>query len=114
MARFAKLDKRLRFEVRAVADDGHGNEESGDWTAQFTVWVKVRELRGGESVIADRLSGKTPAILTVRDSSETRQIIPEWRAVDVNSGAVWNVREDPREADNAGYLDFLAEKGVVT
>ncbi len=108
------LNKRLRFESRATANDGHGNEVAGDWLPQFTVWAGVKELRGGESVIADRLVGKTPAIVTVRKSGWSRQILPEWRAVDVNSGAVWNVREDPREADNAGYLDFLAEKGVVT
>lgn len=106
-----KLSKRIEFQKRSLADDGLGNTV-GDFTPQFTVWGNVKYLRGGESVMAARLTAKQPAILTVRKSADTDIIAPEWRAK-IN-GNYFNIREHPTPTDNRLYLQFLAEGGVAS
>lgn len=110
MAGAGDLSERLRFDARGAVNDGHGNEVAGDWQEQFTVWAGVAPMKGGEGVLSGRLEGRTPAIVTLRDSAAARGITPHWRAVD-RRGVIWNVREWPRAAARAGYLDLLVERG---
>lgn len=109
-----RLDRRLQFQVRVAFDDGHGNEVA-DWYPQFTVAANRKYiLRGaGEAVMAARLTAKTLAAVTVRRSTATRQITADWRAIDTRSGEVFNIREQPQESDDRGYLEFLCETGVA-
>lgn len=107
------LDQRFRFEKREEADDGYGNTVTGDWLPQFTVWAGRKYLRGGESVIADRLQARQPAILRIRNSSQARQITAEWRAVDDRTGTVFAIRENPTVTDDRAYLEMLVESGVA-
>lgn len=72
-----------------------------------TVRCNVRWLRGGESVMAARLQSRSPAIITVRASSLTRQVTSEWRAV--IDGRTFEAKEHPRETDNRAFLEFLVE-----
>lgn len=107
------LQERLRFESPSPVDDGAGNYSEG-WTSEFTVWAGVKPLRGGEGVIAARLAGTQPVIITVRRSTQSRDIRPEWRAVDVRSGAVYQLKAPPADMQGTRmYLDFLAESGVA-
>lgn len=110
-----RLDRRLQFQVRVAIDDGHGNEVA-DWYPQFTVAANRKYmLRGaGEAVMAARLTAKTLATVTVRRSIATRQITADWRAIDTRSGEVFNIREQPQESDDRGYLAFLCESGVAS
>lgn len=107
-----RLNESFRFEKRAApVADGFGNFE-GAWIAQFTVPARRQVLRGGETVMAARLSGTAPAVLTLRASNQARAIATDWRAVDARSGDVWNIRSiTPTE--NRMYLDLLVEKGVA-
>lgn len=106
------LDRRYRFEKRAVISDNAGNFE-GEWEFQFPLAGNRKYLRGGESVMASRLTAKSPVIITVRSCVNARLIEPEWRAVDERSGEVFNIREQPQESDSRGYVSFLAEAGVA-
>ena len=108
-----ELDRRIRFEKRLEAEDGFGNEQ-GSWAEQFECWAKRQFLRGGEQVIASRLESRQPAILTVRNSVNTRMITSEWRAIDKRDGRIFNIREDPKESDDRAMLEMLAEAGVPT
>jgi hypothetical protein len=107
------LNERFRFEKRSAipAGDGYGNFEGG-WVAQFTVWCRRQMLRGGENVMAARLTGRQPAVLTVYSSVQSRTITTDWRAVDSRSGAVWNIRSIERSEDR-GCIDLLCEFGVA-
>ena len=107
-----RLNKRLQFSMRMDREDGAGNTESV-WIPQFECAAALKRLKGGESVMAARLEAKELVIVTVRRSMNTRQITHEWRAVDLRSGAVYMVKEEPRESDNRGFLDFLAMSGAA-
>lgn len=107
-----RLDRRLQFSERAEVSDGHGNTV-GNWVEQFTVAADVKFLTGGEAVMAGRLTGKGPVVVTIRNSTQARRIAPEWRAYDTRTGAYYNVREKPRETDDRAYLEMLAESGVA-
>lgn len=110
--RAGELDRRLSFERRVEVDDGYGNT-SGDWELQFTVAANRKWLRGGETVLAARLESRQPVILTIRNSAQARAITADWRAVDTRSGAVYNLRENPKEGESRAYLEMLAESGVA-
>lgn len=108
-----KLFFSLRFESPSSIDDGAGNY-SDDWTPEFTNRAGIKPLKGGESIIAARLSGTQPVIITVRRTPRTLDIKPEWRAVDARSGEIYQLKAPP--ADMTGermYLDILAEQGVA-
>lgn len=110
-----KLDRRFQFQVRVEVDDGHGSTV-GEWFPQFTVAGNRKYIvRGaGEAVMAARLTAKTLATMTVRRSVATKQITAEWRAIETRSGEVFNIREQPQESDDRGYLSFLCETGTAS
>ena len=112
MAGAGSLDRRLQFSERVDVDDGFGNTV-GAFVSQFTDAANIKFLRGGESVMAARLTAKGPVIVTVRNSTQARRIAPEWQAQDTRDGTIYNIREQPRESDNRGYVEFLAESGVA-
>lgn len=67
----------------------------------------VHYLRGSEAVMQARLVSKSPAILTIRASAETRAITSEWRAV--IDAVIFDLKEDPRPSEDGACLEMLAE-----
>lgn len=104
-----RLPDRISLDRRSSEQDGFGNF-IGEWAPAFSRWCAVRALRGTETVLAARLEGRQPVIVTVRSDPETDQIDPEMRAT-IN-GRVYNVREHPGLTEDRLYLEFLAESGV--
>lgn len=113
-----RLDQRLQFQSPAPLDDGAGNTTDG-FQPQFETAAGIRFLRGGETVLAARLEQTAPLLITVRASTNTRQITGDWRAVDMRTRAVYQVKENPRNPvdkngkENRGYFEFLAQAGVA-
>lgn len=101
------LTKRALFRAPVKATDANGKRII-EYADRFKFWTNVRHLRGGESVMQSRLASKSPAILTVRAATETRQITSEWRVV-VNGG-LFNLKEDPRETQDGAFLEVLVER----
>lgn len=109
-----ELRERLRFEVRPKRlDDSYGNVE-GPWQIEFVAYARVLPLKGSEPVIAARLAGVQPAVITVRSSKASREVTPSWRAVDVRTGTIWNIRSSANFDERNRYLTFMAESGVPT
>lgn len=107
------LRERLLFQSLHSVSDGYGNETEG-WDDEKAVWAEIKPLRGGEQVLAQRLSGVQPVVIRVRSSAFTRSIQPDWRAVNVNVGTVYQVKAPPADMDGKRtYLDILAEQGVA-
>lgn len=103
---------RLRFERRGYADDGAGNAgQTGPFEAQFSRRARLVPLKGGESVIAARLAGTQPVAVEIRSDSDTRTITTSWRAVDVNSGAEYNIRSIADMEQKGAWLTLLCETG---
>lgn len=101
----------VHCQKRTEQDDGYGNTVSGLAT-QFTVRAAYTHLRGGEAVIASRLENKHPVVITVRASSQTRQINSDWRLVDARDSTVWAVRDVTHETDRQ-WISLLCERGVA-
>lgn len=105
------LHWRLQFQKRGEVDDGHGNTvPGGEFLPQFTVWAHMRPLRGGESVMASRLQGRQPYIITVRHSTQTQQANENWQIVDARRpDRVFSISAPPTDPDGKRrWLEFLA------
>lgn len=102
---------RVHCQRRVQIDDGAGNTV-GAFATHFTVYAAYDHLRGGEAVIASRLENKHPVIITVRASSQTRQINSDWRLIDARDGTAWAVRDVTHETDRK-WISLLCERGVA-
>lgn len=108
------LKYRVHCQNRPDKTDEFGNPlpERGAWTTQFTVWAAYHHLRGGEGVMAGRLQGQHTLIITLRASSQSRQITTDWRLVDARNGTVFAVHDVTHETDRQ-WISLLCERGVA-
>lgn len=109
------LRDRVLFQFRSPDPNG---DALGAWADGFTVWAQIiwlrGNLRGSEAVMQQRLEGKQPVIITVRDSSQARQIDPSWRVVNArNDLQVFNITS-AAPAKERGFIDILAVMGGAT
>jgi SPP1 family predicted phage head-tail adaptor len=112
MTTAGELRERITFAARQSADDGYGGTIGG-FADRFTVAARVRTLKGGEQVMASRLQGLQPVIITVRYSDDTKQIAADWQARDARSGKIYAITAPPANTDERkGYLDILATEGA--
>ena len=105
---------RLEFEARCdPVQDGYGNTISGEWELQFEARCGLTYLKGSEAVIASRLEAKSPVVIAIRNSSNARAITHEWRARDTRTGAIYQIKEQPRPSENRSMLEMLAISGIA-
>ncbi|WAP67227.1 head-tail adaptor protein [Jiella pelagia] len=107
MAEAGLLNERIAFDEK-VATQGEGGGTVSGFAEQFVVAARRRYLRGGEGVQAARLEGRQPVVLTIRRSSQSQGITPEWRARDARSGVVYEIRSVEPSEDRRD-LDLLCE-----
>lgn len=103
------LNNRAAFKRPPDTEDEFAQVENGFQSA-FTIMAGVTFRRGGEGVLAARLEARSPAIIRVRASTQTKTITAGW-VVDID-GERFNIRETPRLTKNRLYYEFLAETGV--
>lgn len=105
------LQQSIAFDEPTEVSDGQGGTILG-WQERYRCRAHFRFLRGGETVQAARLEGRQPVIVTVRSSSETRQVKTEWHIRDARTGTLYNVR-GITPTDDRRFLEILAESGVA-
>ena len=105
------LRERVAFQARSVEDDGYGNTVTGDFANVFTAAASYTYLRGGESVMAARLSSKQPIVVRVRTCAAARAVTTDYRIKDTRTNIVMNIRTIAPTVD--GFIDFLTEAGEV-
>lgn len=106
-----ELSERFSFEKReTLAGDAYGVSEA-EWIEQFSCATKKIPLRRGETVIASRLSGVQPYVLTIRASNQSRLIQTDWRAKDTRTGLYYNIQTVEPSSDRAS-IDLLVTGGV--
>lgn len=109
------LRERLAFQRRSVGDDGYNNEVAGDFETIFVEPAGMVAKVGGESVMAARLVGRQPYIVTVRQSERTRAVTPDWRIVDArDERRIFNIRAIHDPDGRRAWLDMLVEQNVAT
>jgi SPP1 family predicted phage head-tail adaptor len=106
------LYNRVSFQAPVSTDDGHGGVEVG-WSTGFQIRAHFRYLRGSEVVLAARLAGKQPVVVTVPNCSDARGVTAGWRMVDARTGDEFNVRAAPVPTDDRQFLEVLCESGVA-
>lgn len=109
-----ELRARVRFERRDGADDGYGNKE-GDWETVVTSRkARLLPTRGGEEVLASRLTGTGLWDLTVRRDSGTATVLVGDRIVDErDTTRIWNIRWIADLEGRNRWLTMTAESGVA-
>ena len=105
------LFHRVAFDRRIDTNDGNddGNTQ-GEWQEQFQCRAGFIHLRGGESIMADRLQGVHPQVIFVRASSQSKAVTTEWRIRDARTDIEFNIR-DISMSDDRQWLDFLCQSG---
>lgn len=110
------LRERIKFQSRedltgnSPPPGGFRNDEGG-WTDRFTVWARLKPLRGGEDVLAARLTGLQPAEITVRYSAQTASIATGWRAVDTRTGRTFAIKAIADFTERHQYLTLTVQSG---
>lgn len=105
--RAGNLNKRVRFLSLSQGDDGGGGGDS-TWSTYLTVWAAFRPDRVSERLESGRVTAETFGRLTVRMTSDTREIQAKDRCViddlvyEIVSGSV-----NPDQRNKA--LDFMVQ-----
>lgn len=109
MSSAGKMRDRYRFDQRGLDANG---DRLGPWDSDngITVWAETKWLKGTEAVMAQRLEGRQPVALVIRDSTTARTITTAFRAVDVRTGAVFNI-VGVSPSNTRGFIDVLAVSG---
>ena len=107
-------DLFYRFTAQKRTDevDNYGTTV-GAFVEQFSVSGAIKHLRGSEEVLASRLGGVHPLLITVRATSLTRKITTDWRLIDARTGTEYAIRDVTPETDRA-FISLLCESGVAT
>lgn len=78
------MRQAVQFQRRPEVADGYGNTQ-GDWQVLIARRAaKLVPTRGGEQVIAQRLQGQSSWDLFVRFDSQTSQVRPGDRVIDLD------------------------------
>lgn len=107
------LRDRLTFSKREVTADEFGNPVTGEFEDAFTRWAEIKPMRGGEDVLGARLQGTQPILIRVRYDSQTKEITPDWRAIDARDGTVYAIRTAVDMDRRRAWIELLAEAGVA-
>jgi head-tail adaptor len=108
MAAAGQLDRRARFERRATAPDGHGNER-GDWATLSTVWASLRVPKPAEAIEGGAPRSRETAELRFRVSTAARMVTAADRVV--IDGRAWRLLGDPVEHHpRSGMLTAMVER----
>lgn len=108
-----KMRQRIAFEQRGTAPDAYGNVD-GEWVPQFVVWAQVIPRKGGEHVLASRLAGVQVYTIFVRYSQDAASVDVSWRARNVHTGEIYNLRSTDNPDQKHKYVEFLATSGDAT
>lgn len=82
------LRERITLQRRELDENG---DPLGDWESRFSRAVKVVNLRGGESVMQQRIQGKQPVLLVVRADPETITLDNSFRAINERTLQIYDL-----------------------
>jgi SPP1 family predicted phage head-tail adaptor len=108
------LKWRVQFDKPASVDDPYGGTKNNKWTEQFSRAAEITPLKGGEPVMAQRLTGTQPVMLKVRFDSLTRTIASDWRAVEMLNGLpvrYYAIKSPPEDMERK--REFITMMAVV-
>lgn len=111
MSGASALQHHVELSEYAEIDDGHGGFDQG-WLVKLSTRAEFIHLRGSETVMAGRLSGKHTQVIRIRSSSIARSITTDWKVKDTTTGTEFNIR-DVTPTEDRRSIDLLCESGVA-
>jgi head-tail adaptor len=109
-----KMREKIEFQLKVASPDEYGNEQT-EWRMQFTTAAELIPLKGGEPVLAARLTGVQPFVIRIRSSTAARAVTTAWRAVDArNPSRIFNITSVANVDQKNAYIDMMATQGVAT
>ncbi|RVN04653.1 phage head closure protein [Sinorhizobium meliloti] len=106
-----RLSERVSFARRVEREDEYGNTVA-EWQEQFEAAAGYQHLRGGETVMAARLTNKHPVVVRLRTSTAARQVTADWKLTDKRTGVEYAIKDVTHDVDRL-YIDLLCERGVA-
>lgn len=88
-------------------DDGYGGIKYGP-PVEHPAWARVQNLKGSETVIAARLGGRQPVIITVRWTPALAAMITAWKVRHGDTGRVYDVKSVAVD-ERREFIEILAE-----
>jgi head-tail adaptor len=113
MVRARQLRDRVAFEARESVISALGSAE-GAFVERFSCAAEIRAKLGGEAVTAARLAGEQPVAVTVRMTEATLEITTDWRARNVRTGEIYNIRSIVDPDGGRTWRELLCQSGVAT
>lgn len=105
------LSERVAFLEQVEGDDGYGGVVIG-WVERFEDAARLQPRMGSEPVIASRLQGVQPYTLTIRSSSNTRQVTPAWRVRNKRTGVEYAIKTAVNIDERNAYIEMLVVAGA--
>ena len=107
MKRPAQPMEKVTFQKRIeTGRDGHGSS-TAHWADQLTAFVSIDFRTGAEEVFAGYVAGKSPGILTIRNTAKAREIDRTWRLK--HRDRVFQIKEPPRVSPNRTHIIMTIE-----
>lgn len=105
---------RVRFEKQVEKDSQYGKTTTS-WIEQFSRAAAITPMRGGETVMGQRLIGTQPTTIVVRYDSLTKTIAADWRAVEILNGDLiryYAIKAPPEDMErNRMFITIVAVSG---
>ena len=76
--------------------------------------ARLQPVNGREEVLAGKLSGVQPFILTVRYSSQTAGVTTDHQAVNARTGDRYDITAIQNPDERRAYLSMMVKRGVAT
>lgn len=105
MTAAGQLDRSVTFRQRAAGSNG---ARTGAFADVVTRAARVSPRLGGEGVLAARMAGQQPVIITVRRDATTETVDNAWSIRDArDTTIIWDVASVIRTEDRA-WIEILA------
>lgn len=111
---FQTMRERVAFEARSAVDDGAGNTQSGPFEVLYECAARIMPKLGGEAVLAGRLSGTQPMLITVRGCTALAAIATEWRCRDLRKGTIYAIKSFNNPDEQGEFIEILGVAGEAS
>lgn len=81
------------------------------WETIFSTAARLVPKLGSEDVVANRMQGKQPYVMTVRGETRTRSVTTSWRVVNARTSALYSIKSSANVDERGAYIDFLVVEG---
>ncbi|WP_054309912.1 head-tail adaptor protein [Mesorhizobium sp. 1M-11] len=104
-----QLRELVTLQYATLEDDGAGNEIP-TWH-DIIVPARIRYLKGSEEIIAARLTGVQPIVITIRNGGPAAAVTTDWRAIITRTAETLQIRSKITD-ERGAWIDLLCQSGV--